>query len=258
MKKSQQDKLASKLVKAFLKNKTISPLPKKFTKKLTNADKFRKLCENKIKEPIIGFKAGGTAIPVIKKLKEKEPFYASIFERNFIKSGKKVKINNSTLGIELEVYYLIKKKFFNLKGRIKKQNITKLISHMGPCIEIVGYRQRKKGITSFGDLCSDFGANVKFLIGPKKKFKKINIGNLKTNIQNKKIKQIVNGNTNTVYVNPINSLIFVLNKLKKDKINLNKNFYVFTGSTVGVVPILGKGSYIGKIDKLGSVKAIIN
>ncbi len=258
MKKSQQDKLASKLVKAFLKNKTISPLPKKFTKKLTNADKFRKLCEKKIKEPIIGFKAGGTAIPVIKKLKEKEPFYASIFERNFIKSGKKVKINNSTLGIELEVYYLIKKKFFNLKGRIKKQNITRLISHMGPCIEIVGYRQRKKGITSFGDLCSDFGANVKFLIGPKKKFKKINIGNLKTNIQNKKIKQIVNGNTNTVYVNPINSLIFVLNKLKKDKINLNKNFYVFTGSTVGVVPILGKGSYIGKIDKLGSVKAIIN
>ena len=257
MKKSQQDKLASKLVKAFLKNKTISPLPKKFTKKLTNADKFRKLCENKIKEPIIGFKAGGTAIPVIKKLKEKEPFYASIFERNFIKSGKKVKINNSTLGIELEVYYLIKKKFFNLKGRIKKQNITRLISHMGPCIEIVGYRQRKKGITSFGDLCSDFGANVKFLIGPKKKFKKINIGNLKTNIQNKKIKQIVNGNTNTVYVNPINSLIFVLNKLKKDKINLNKNFYVFTGSTVGVVPILGKGSYIGNIDKLGSVKVII-
>tara|TARA_Y100000741_G_scaffold283881_1_gene223630 strand:+ start:63 stop:839 length:777 start_codon:yes stop_codon:yes gene_type:complete len=258
MKKSQQDKLASKLVKAFLKNKTISPLPKKFTKKLTNADKFRKLCENKIKEPIIGFKAGGTAIPVIKKLKEKEPFYASIFERNFIKSGKKVKINNSTLGIELEVYYLIKKKFFNLKGRIKKQNITKFISHMAPCIEIVGYRQRKKGITSFGDLCSDFGANVKFLIGPKKKFKKINIGNLKTNIQNKKIKQIVNGNTNTVYVNPINSLIFVLNKLKKDKINLNKNFYVFTGSTVGVVPILGKGSYIGNIDKLGSVKVIIN
>ena len=257
MKKSQQDKLASKLVKAFLKNKTISPLPKKFTKKLTNADKFRKLCENKIKEPIIGFKAGGTAIPVIKKLKEKEPFYASIFERNFIKSGKKVKINNSTLGIELEVYYLIKKKFFNLKGRIKKQNITRLISHMGPCIEIVGYRQRKKGITSFGDLCSDFGANVKFLIGPKKKFKKINIGNLKTNIQNKKIKQSVNGNTSTVYIDPLNSLSFVLGKLKKDKIKMNKDFYVFTGSTVGVVPIISKGTYIGKIEKIGTVKTTI-
>jgi 2-keto-4-pentenoate hydratase len=121
----------------------------------------------------------------------------------------------------------------------------------------VGYRQRKKGITSFGDLCSDFGANVKFLIGSKKKYKKINLRNLKTNISNKKIKQSVSGNTNTVYVNPLNSLRFVLNKIKKDKINLNKNFYVFTGSTVGVVPILGKGLYTGKVDKLGSAKAII-
>ena len=92
----------------------------------------------------------------------------------------------------------------------------------------------------------------------KKKYKKINIGNLKTNISNKKIKQSVNGNSNTVYVNPLNSLRFVLNKIKKDKINLNKDFYVFTGSTVGVVPILGKGQYIGKVEKLGLVKTIIN
>ena len=137
------------------------------------------------------------------------------------------------------------------------KNVSKFISNMAPCIEVVGYRQRKKGITSFGDLCSDFGANVKFLIGQKKKYKKINIKNLKTVISNKKIKQSVSGNTNTVYINPLNSLRFVLNKLRKDKINLNKNFYVFTGSTVGVVPILSKGLYTGKIDHLGSVKALI-
>ena len=129
---------------------------------------------------------------------------------------------------------------------------------MAPCIEVIGYRQRKKGVNGFGDLCSDFGANVKFLIGKKLKYKRINIGNLKTNIQNKKIKQSVDGNTNTVYINPLNSLRFVLNKLKKDKINLDKNFYVFTGSTVGVVPIIGRGLYVGKISKLGSVKALIN
>ena len=106
-------------------------------------------------------------------------------------------------------------------------------------------------------MCSDFGANVKFLIGNKKKYKKINIGNLKTNIFNKKTNQSVNGNTNTVYINPLNSLRFVLNKIKKDKKNLNKNFWVFTGSSVGVVPINGKGIFVGKIDKLGSVKARI-
>ena len=258
MNKNLKNKISDRLVNAFLKDKIISPLPQEITKKLTDADEFRKLCESKIKEPIIGFKAGGTGIPVMKKLKEKEPFYASIYKRNFLKSGKKVKINKSTLGIELEVCYLIKKNFFLSKGTITMKNISKYISHMAPCIEVVGYRQKKKGIKSFGDLSSDFGANVKFLIGQKKKYKKINISNLKTIISNKKINQTVLGNTGTVYISPLNSLRFVLNKLKKDKVNLNKDFYVFTGSTVGVVPILGKGLYAGKIDKLGSVKTIIH
>ena len=172
MNKILKNKIADKLVNAFLKNKIVSPLPPKITKKLTDADEFRKLCESKIKEPIIGFKAGGTGIPVMKKLKEKEPFYASIYKRNFLKSGKKVKINKSTLGIELEVCYLIKKNFFLSKEVITMKNILKYISHMAPCIEVVGYRQKKKGITSFGDLASDFGANVKFLIGQKKKYKR--------------------------------------------------------------------------------------
>ena len=257
MRDKNSNLVANRLVKAFLKNKIINPISSKYTKKLLNADKFRKLCESKVKKPIIGFKAGGTGIPVIKKLKEKEPFYAAVYSRNVLKNGKSVKINKSTLGIELEVCYKIKKSFFSSKGIITMKNISKYISHIAPCIEVVGYRQRKKGITSFGDLCSDFGANIKFLIGPKKKYKKFNVGNLKTNISNKKINQSVNGNTNTVYINPLNSLRFVLNKVKKDKKNLNKDFWVFTGSSVGVVPIKGKGIFIGKIDKLGSVKAVI-
>ncbi len=256
--KSLIEKTSDKLVNAFLKNKIISPIPSKFTKSLKEAQKLRKLCESKIKDPIIGFKAAGTGIPLIKKFKEKEPFYASVYKRNFLKNGKRVKINKFTLGIELEVCYLIKKSFFLKKTKLSKKNFIKFISHMAPCIEIVGYRQRKKGITSFADLCSDFGANVKFLIGQKKKFKRINIGNLTTNISNKKANQSVFGNTNTVYINPLNSLKFVLNKLKKDKISLNKDFWVFTGSTVGVVPIKRNGLYSGKINKLGSVNVIIS
>ena len=249
--------IANKLVKAFLNNKIISPIPIRYTKKIAQAQKLRKLSESKIKKPIIGFKAGGTAIPVLKKLKEKEPFYASVYKHNFLKNKKSVRINKYTLGIELEVCYLIKKNFFELKKKITKKNIIKYITHAAPCIEIVGYRQRKKGIKSLGDLCSDFGANVKFIIGAKKKYKSIKINNLKTTITNIKINQSVSGNTNTVYVNPLNSLKFVLSKLKKDKIKLNTNFYVFTGSTVGVVPILGKGFYNGKIEKLGSVSTKI-
>ena len=252
------EKLSNQLVKAFLKNKIISPLPARYTKKLTEAEKFRKLCESKIKKPIIGFKAAGTGIPVLKKLKEKEPFYAAVFKHNVLKNNKSVKINKFTMGIELEVCFIVKKNFFDLKQKISKKNIKKYITHIAPCIEVVGYRQRKKGIKSLVDLCSDFGANVKFVVGPLQKYKNQNVKNLYTNISNKKINQSVNGNTNTVYIDPLNSLKFVLNKLQKDKIKHSKNFYVFTGSSVGVVPILGKGLYVGKINKLGKVSAKIN
>ena len=252
------NKYANRLVNAFLKNKIILPLPTKYTKKISEAQKLRKLCESKIKKPISGFKAAGTSIPVLKKLKEKEPFYATVYKHNVLKNKKSVKINKFTMGIELEVCYFIKKNFFDFKKKITKKNVGVFISHIAPCIEVVGYRQKKKGIKSLGDLCSDFGANVKFVVGPKKKFKNQNVKNLKSNISNNKTRQSVNGNTNTVYIDPINSLRFVMNKLREDKIKLNKNFYVFTGSTVGVVPILGKGVYKGIINKLGTVTTRIN
>ena len=165
MSKKNLDLVANRLVRAFLGNKIINPIPKKYTKKLSNANKLRKLCESKIKKPIVGFKAGGTGIPVIKKLKEKEPFYASVYKHNVLKNNKTVKINKYTLGIELEVCYYLKKSFFNFNQEISKNNIKRFITHLAPCIEVVGYRQKKKGIKSFGDLCSDFGANIKFIIG---------------------------------------------------------------------------------------------
>ena len=74
MKKTLLEKTADRLVNAFLKGKIIAPLPLKYTKKISAAQKLRKLCESKIKDPVIGFKAAGTGIPVIKKPKEKEPF----------------------------------------------------------------------------------------------------------------------------------------------------------------------------------------
>ena len=63
MKKNITDKLSDKIVSAFIKGKLIAPLPKKYTKKLFNAEKFRRICESKIKDHVIGFKAAGTGIP---------------------------------------------------------------------------------------------------------------------------------------------------------------------------------------------------
>ena len=136
--KTLLERTSDKLVRAFLKNKIIAPIPSRYTKKIEEAQKLRKLCESKINLPVIGFKAAGTGIPLIKKLKEKEPFYATVYKRNFLKSGQKVKINKATLGIELEVCYKVKKSFFSSKRLITMKNLSKYISQMAPCIEVVG------------------------------------------------------------------------------------------------------------------------
>ena len=47
-------------------------------------------------------------------------------------------------------------------------------------------------------------------------------------------------------------------QMQQDKIVHDKDFYVFTGSSVGVVPILGKGIYRGVISKIGTVSTKIN
>ena len=138
------NRIAKKLVKAFLENKIIAPIPIRYTKKISEAQKLRKLCESKIKKPIIGFKAAGTGIPVLKKLNEKEPFYATVYKHNILQNAKSVKINKFTMGIELEVGYLIKKSFFQIKKNVTRKSMKKYITHMFPCIEVVGYRQKKK------------------------------------------------------------------------------------------------------------------
>ena len=78
------EKTSDKLVNAFLKSKIIAPIPSKFCKKIDEAQKLRMLCESKIKLPAIGFKAAGTGIPLIKKLREKEPFYAKVYNLSLI------------------------------------------------------------------------------------------------------------------------------------------------------------------------------
>ena len=65
MKDKNSNLVANRLVNAFLKNKIINPISSKYTKKLSNADKFRKLCESKIQKPIIAVSYTHLTLPTI-------------------------------------------------------------------------------------------------------------------------------------------------------------------------------------------------
>ena len=59
---------------------------------------------------------------MLKKLKEKEPFYASVYKHNVLKNKKKVKINKFTMGIELRSLLHYKKRIFLI---LKKKLLEK-------------------------------------------------------------------------------------------------------------------------------------
>ena len=88
----------------------------------------------------------------------------------------------------------------------------------------------------------------------------LRIKNILNKTKSNKIKRIIKFDNITIDLNKN----LILNKNEEYKINntekviLEKDFYVFTGSTVGVVPIKNKGEYIGKVDKIGSVRTTIN
>ena len=88
--------LSKKLAKAFNTNTLIAPLPKKFCTNTKNANLLRVASEKLIKSPVIGFKAGATGKAMLKKWKEKEPFYASIFKKNLIKTNSAVNLSKNT------------------------------------------------------------------------------------------------------------------------------------------------------------------
>ena len=87
--KNDIQSVSKKLVKAYNSNKLINPIPEKFCKNIKLAHKLRLLCESKIKDTKVGFKAGGTIIPLLKKLKEKEPFHSTVSYGGGTKNGPK-------------------------------------------------------------------------------------------------------------------------------------------------------------------------
>ena len=102
-------------------------------------------------------------------------------------------------------------------------------------------------------MISDFGLNVAFVTGKLTKYSLKKITSIPTVLTNKTAKKDYPGNTKIVLGNPINSLIWLLNEIKNNKMFLSFDFWVTTGSTTPIVPIKKGDHFTGSIKGLGNV-----
>ncbi len=230
-------------------------------KKIRNINVATNICreaERQLMWDPIGFKAGATNKNVWKKLKVPKPFFSFLYDERTYKSGSKVPFQKNLLGAELEVAFKIKNEVFFYNKKITKNNVSKFILGIAPAIEIVGFRQKASTIDCLGRMVSDFGLNVAFVFGKIKKYTFKKILNIQTTLINKKQKKEYTGNTKFVLKHPINSVIWLLNRLKREKKYLSFDFWITSGTTTPIAPIKKGDLFIGSIPKLGSVITKIN
>ena len=250
--------ISEKLSNARFRKKFINKIPPSIIQNVKTATEICRNAEMRLLWNPIGFKAGATNKAVWKKLKTSSPFFSYLYEETTYKNNSKAPFQRNLLGAELEIAFKIKNELFNFKKKITKSNIKKFIIGMAPAIEIVGFRQKLKAIDCLGRMISDFGLNVSFIPGKLKKFNIKKITNVSTVLMNRKDKKKYPGNTKNVMGHPINSLVWLLNEIKKNNMMLSFDFWVTTGSTTPIVPIKRKDSFYGNIPGVGSVAIKIN
>jgi len=245
---------AIKLARARERNTYISKIPSEKIKNINVATNICREAERQLMWDPIGFKAGATNKNIWKKLKVPKPFFSFLYDERSYKSGSKIPFQKNLLGAELEVAFKINNEVFFYNNKITKNNVSRFILGIAPAIEIVGFRQKISSIDCLGRMVSDFGLNVAFVYGKLRKYSPKKITNIKTTLINETLAQKYFGNTNVVLGNPVNSLIWLLNEIKKSKMFLSFDFWVTSGSTTPIVPFKNSAKLSGNIKKLGSVK----
>jgi 2-keto-4-pentenoate hydratase len=252
------ENIGKKISEARYNKKFIPKISKSILENVNTATMICRNAENNLLWNPIGYKVGATNKSMWKKLKAKKPFFSYLYKETTYKNNGKMPFQQNLLGAELEVAFKIKNEIFDFNKKITKSNISQFIMGIAPALEIVGFRQKLKAIDCLGRMISDFGLNVAFATGKIQKYNLKKITSVPTVLTNKTTKKDYPGNTKIVLGSPINSLIWLLNEIRKNTMVLSFDFWVTTGSSTPIIPIKKGDLFSGKIKGLGSVSLKIN
>ena len=204
---------------------------------------------------IIGKKVGCTNKWAQKQINVDEPFYGNLFSKYSSISGCKLKSNNfSKPYLEPEFSFRIKEDIDITKAPFTFNQIIDLTETVMGSVEIVDFRFNKE-LKNIGinNLISTNGASEYWIKGLKEfKLNEINLSNHPVKVYiNDKLKE--EGNASNVLENPLNSLLWVINKLSLIGESLLKGYVVSTGTCT--VPIPLEKNYKVSVDfaKMGNI-----
>ena len=189
-----------------------------------------------------------------------EPFYGNLFSKFHNSSGCKLKSRKFFKPfIEPEISLIIKEDININDAPFTINDSESLFKGMLPSIEIVDFR--------FGDNIKDVGINNLIVTNGASEYwvKSDNIFPLNAiDLKDHKVKLYIDneiieeGNTNAVLGNPINSGIWLINKLSQLGEPLLKNQFITTGTCTKAIPIKQNTNILADFGKLGKVEINYN
>jgi len=254
-------KAANILFKHKLNCSGLKSLPKNcIPKNTTEAYCIQNLLKNNyltLKENFsIGKKVGCTNKKAQEQINVNEPFYGNLFFKYSSISGCNLSSKNFFQPyLEPEIAFKIKNDININKAPFNNVDFYNLIDKILPCIEIVDFRftknLKKIGINN---LIATNGASDYWIRSEKfynaKKYD-LNDHEVKVYINNKLIEI---GNTKSVLNNPVNSALWIINKLALNGEPLLKDQYISTGTCTKAIPIYPGNIIKADFGTLGKVE----
>ena len=244
MEKEKYIKAANILFKCKINKKRLDKLPidcipKNIEEAYKIQDELKILYLTLKNNYTIGKKVGCTNKWAQKQINVEEPFYGNLFSKYSSISGCKLISNNfSKPYMEPEFSFRIKKDIDIASAPFNFDQIIDLVETVMGSVEIVDFRFNKE-LKNIGinNLISTNGASEYWIKGLKEfKLNEINLSNhpVKVFINDKLMKE---GNSSNVLENPLNSLLWLINKLSLKGETLLKGNFVSTGTCTTAIPL---------------------
>lgn len=208
----------------------------------------------------IGKKIGCTSLVAMSQVGIFEPFYGNLFSKFYNFSGCNLKSSKFYKPfIELEISLIIKEDININDFPFTADDANNLFEGILPSIEIVDFR--------FGDNIKDVGINNLIMSNGASEYwvrsnEAYSLDSIDLNNHN--IKLFINnnlkesGNTNLVMGNPINSGIWLINKLSEIGEPMLKGQFISTGSCTKAIPLMQNTNILADFGLLGKVEINYN
>ena len=201
-----------------------------------------KLTEN-FSDKLIGYKVGFSSKTIQEKFNIIEPAFGKLYDFMLLKNNDKIEISKFIKPvIELEIAFKLSS---NITERIlSKDTLKKHIESFYFSVELPDLKiMEKKDFTAF-DIIADNIAAKYFILGKEFKYIDEDLDECESELyfNNQKI---TSGTSREVLEGPLNSLLWVVNKLIEENILPEKGNVILSGSMTNIVPA-EKGVYSAK------------